>query len=373
MTSITQSDKCCCSCHKSAYIALDKVDKEFTFITTKDGTKITKYSTDQLTTLALNGFVDDVESDLLAYWGFLITTKKGNESMGNLTLVEFNEQYPNSKWDMDLQEFQNLVTITTVGNTTNISEYKKEWEHTCIDEYKSGDIVLVKNMNYRLQNNGVCPDQLEEYNDTLSCEKCDKVGSFFLIDEKDELGLCYKCLLEAYPATNQVVDMNEEQIVDYYGQRETQCYDLWCHKGHLRNMDKNSSYQERNGEVCNYTHPYQNPHDEMVGYYRIMDGLRYDYVKNTDDEKNQTTYREVRWNEDGSSDHWSISFEDFSGMIEDEIIHHEKYVYPTKQVKFSYTAEVPDEENVIEMAWDLFSNLMNEEKHSEIFTVEVLK
>lgn len=347
------------------YLALEKVDKEFTFSTTKDGTKIIEYSSDQFTTLALNGFVDDVDSDLLAYWGFLITTKLGNESMGKLTFVEFNEQYPNSKWNMDLQEFQNLVTITTVGNTTSITDYIKEREH---NEFKTGDYVLVKNMYCRLQDTGVCPDQLEQYKENLNCNKCDKVGSFFLVDEKYEFGLCYKCLLDIYNKPNQVVKMTEKEVEKYHLERENQCYDLWCHKGHLRNG------YERNGEVCNRTHPYQNSHDEMVGYYRIVDGVRYDYKK----DKNTDSYQEVRRNESEDSNYHLIAFNDFISMIEKGIIHHEKYVYPIKQVRFTYTAKVPEEfqqsKDIVGLAWDILKDTINEtQAPEEIFKVEVLK
>ncbi len=248
-------------------------------------------------------------------------------------------------------------------------------------EFKTGDYVLVKNMYYRLQDTGVCPDQLEQYKETLNCDKCDKVGSFFIVDEKCEIGLCYKCLLDEYNKPNQVVKVTEKEIENYYDIRENQCYDLWCHKGHLRNMDKNRHYQDRNGEVCNRDHPYQNPHDEMIGYYRIVDGIRYDYVKdeNTDSLNPTRTYREVRWNDlGGGSDCYSISFEDFTSMIEKGIIHHEKYVYPTKQVRFTYTAEVPEDfqqlKDVVGLAWDVLKDTINDtQAPEEIFTIEVLK
>jgi hypothetical protein len=123
-------------------------------------------------------------------------------------------------------------------------------------DFETGDRILIKNMFYREQDVGVCPDQLEEYKENLNCEKCDVEGSFYLLDDKSEIGLCYKCLLETYNKPNQVVKINETDEAEYYQQRQFQCYDLWCHKGHLRNMDKNSYYQDRNGQVCMYDHPY---------------------------------------------------------------------------------------------------------------------
>ena len=357
------NDKCCCSCHENSYITLAKVDKEFTFITTKDGTKITQYSTDQFTTLALNGFVDDVEPDLLAYWGFLITTKTGSATIGHMTLVEFNEQYPNSKWNMDLQEFQNLVTITTVDNTTNISEYK------------SGDIILIKNMNTRSQDTGTCPDQLEAFDETLECDKCASMGSFFLIDEKYQIGYCYKCLLEQYNELNQVVEMNGEEIKDYNIKRDNECYDLWCHKGHLRNMDKNSYYQDRNGEVCNYDHPYQNAHDEMVGYYKIIDGVRFEYhydlehtIYAKDYGDGKTMYRVVTpdlvWCGEGYIE--TIDFETLSSLIDDGIVHHKNYQYGSSY-KFTFTV---NDMNSEQEAWDLLHKTLDECKVKDVFDCE---
>ena len=366
MTRQDKTDNCCCSCHEDAYIALDKVDKEFTFITTKDGTKITQYSTDQFTTLALNGFVDDVEPDLLAYWGFLITTKTGSATIGDMTLVEFNEQYPNSKWNMDLQEFQNLVTITTVDNTTNISEYK------------TGDIILIKNMFHRLQDNGVCPDQLEEFDETLECETCDMVGSFFMVDETVIVGQCYKCMLENNKETGieEYENMNDEKIAIYYEKRETQCYDLWCHKGHLRNMDKNSYYQDRNGEVCNYTHPYQNSHDEMVGYYQIVDGVRFEYhydlehtIYAKDYGDGKTMYRVVTPNNldlNGNGYVETIDFETLSSLIDDGIVHHKNYQYGSSY-KFTFTV---NDMNSEQEAWDLLHKTLDECKVKDVFDCE---
>ena len=56
----------------------------------------------------------------------------------------------------------------------------------------------------------------------------------------------------------------------------------------------------------------------------------------------------------------------------------EKYVYPTKQVRFTYTAEIPEDfqsgKNVVGLAWDVFKDTINEiEAPEEIFKVEVLK
>ena len=77
----------------------------------KSGEEIIIYTKDNLVTLALNGIlVDELPTDLLAYWGFLLTTYKGSfynsgEDSENLDIGQFNEKYPNSKWDIKEQEF----------------------------------------------------------------------------------------------------------------------------------------------------------------------------------------------------------------------------------------------------------------------------
>ena len=237
-------------------------------------------------------------------------------------------------------------------------------------KYKTGDIILIKNMFHRLQDSGVCPDQLEEFDETLECENCDMVGSFFMIDEKYKVGFCYTCMLENNKETGieEFENMNDEKIEIYYNKRETQCYDLWCHKGHLRDMDKNSWYQDRNGEVCNYTHPYQNSHDEMVGYYRIVDGVRSDYVmdESTDSLNPTPTYREVRWNESGGSDCYDMSFEKFLSLIDDGTIHHPSYKYPAKY-KFTFTV---NDMNSEQEAWDLLHKTLDECKVKDVFDCE---
>tara|TARA_B110000438_G_scaffold46694_1_gene46864 strand:+ start:2522 stop:3295 length:774 start_codon:yes stop_codon:yes gene_type:complete len=238
-------------------------------------------------------------------------------------------------------------------------------------KYKTGDIILVKNMYHRLQDNGVCPDQLEQFDETLECESCDMKGSFFLTDDKNCFGLCHTCMLENYKETGreEFVKMTEKEIEKYYLERENQCYDLWCHKGHLRNMDKNSYYQDRNGEVCNRNHPYQNPHDEMIGYYRIVDGIRYDYVKdeNTDSLNPTPTYREVRWNDlGGGSDCYDMSFEKFISLIEDGTIHHSSYRYPAKY-KFTFTV---NDMNSEQEAWDFLYRTLDVLSVKDVFDCE---
>jgi hypothetical protein len=235
-------------------------------------------------------------------------------------------------------------------------------------KYKTGDIILVKNMFHRLQDVGVCPDQLEQFDETLECETCDMVGSFFLIDEKYEIGLCYKCMLKNYKETGREVfeNMNDEKIAIYYNKRETQCYDLWCHKGHLRNMDKNSHYQDRNGEVCNYTHPYQNAYDEMVGYYKIVDGVRYDYVMDKDEDL-VPFYRQVTsYNSDDPDFEHEIGFEEFENMIESGEIHHPSYKYPGKY-KFTFTV---NDMNSEQEAWDFLHRTLDECKVKDVFNCE---
>jgi hypothetical protein len=72
----------------------------------KDGVEITMYSQDQMVTLALN--VDmhgELASDLIAYWGFLVATEKGNgfncgPDSPSMDIGEFNAKYPGAKWNI---------------------------------------------------------------------------------------------------------------------------------------------------------------------------------------------------------------------------------------------------------------------------------
>jgi len=233
-------------------------------------------------------------------------------------------------------------------------------------KYKTGDIILVTNMNTRSQDTGTCPDQLEQFNETLECEKCDSMGSFFLIDEKYQIGYCYKCMLESYNKPHQIIQMDLADIECYNLKRKTQCYDLWCHKGHLRNMDKNSHYQDRNGEVCNYIHPYQNAHDEMVGYYKIVDGVRYDYLMDKDEDL-VPFYRQVTsYNSDDPNFEHEIGFEEFENMVESGEIHHPSYTYPAKY-KFTFTV---NDMNSEQEAWDFLHRTLDECKVKDVFNCE---
>jgi len=114
-----------------------------------------------------------------------------------------------------IQEKKDKETIMKTQKLQSENRFLKQ-------DFKTGDRILLK--NFCTSDSGVCPDQIEKYDEELECDICNQFGSFFLIDEKYAIGLCQKCL----SIRDGWEIMTDEKIKQYNQRRLNECYDYNC-------------------------------------------------------------------------------------------------------------------------------------------------